>query len=58
MAIKLTKKQQKHLDEIIRKQQMSCDHSFNDENECNYCSLTESDYRSSCCHGDEIGTYR
>ena len=58
MAIKLTKKQQKHLDEITRRNQMACSHSWNEDNECNYCQLSERDYSSSCCQGNEIGEYR
>ena len=52
---------QKQFIEIARRRlesQRECDHSFNGDNECEYCGLREEDYSQSYGNGDPIGTYQ
>jgi hypothetical protein len=37
--------------------QEDCSHSFNCDGFCEYCGISEHDYESSCCSGEEIGRY-
>ena len=34
-----------------------CSHSFNSENECEYCGISEQEYNDSCMDGEPVGKY-
>jgi hypothetical protein len=53
----MNKKEREKLAEIIRKQQQNCDHSFNDENVCNYCRMPKDGFIDSERRGNPIGKY-